>query len=64
MVVSETLIKVIGIVFIIIGFALILVSIGIPYLGVGLGAWYWDVLVGVIFLAAGIYLVRGGNVGL
>ena len=61
---SEILIKVIGIVFIIIGFALILAAIGLSFLGIGLGAWYWDVLVGVIFLAVGIYLVRGGNVSL
>lgn len=61
---SEILIKVIGIVFIIIGFALILAAIGISLLGVGLGAWYWNVLVGVIFFAAGIYLVRGGSVSL
>jgi hypothetical protein len=61
---SEILIKIVGIVFIIVGAALILAAIGIPFLGVGLGAWYWDILVGVIFLAGGIYLVRGGTVGL
>ena len=61
---SEILIKVIGIVFIVFGAALILSAIGVSFLGVGLGAWYWDVLVGVILLAGGIYLVRGGNVSL
>ena len=61
---SEVLIKIIGIVFIIIGFALILAAIGIPFLGVGLPAWYWDVLVGVLFLALGIYICRGGSVSL
>lgn len=61
---SELLIKIIGIAFIIIGFALILSAVHITFLGIDLGAWYWDTLVGVIFLGGGIYLVRGGSVSL
>ncbi len=64
MTVSEVLIKIVGIIFIVVGAALLLSSIGINLIGTDIGVWWLDILGGVLFLAAGIYLVRGGNVGL
>lgn len=59
---SEIVIKVIGIVLAIAGFALLLSAIGLNVLGVGLQPVWLAVLVGVIFLGLGIFIVRGGNV--
>lgn len=61
---SEILIKLVGIVFIIVGAGLLLAAVGINVIGTSLGIWWIDVIVGVLFLACGIYLVRGGNVSL
>lgn len=62
---SEIIIKIIGIILAFVGVALLLTAIGLTFLfGVGLGAWYWNILVGVIFLGAGIYIIRGGTVNL
>jgi hypothetical protein len=62
---SEIIIKIIGIILAFVGIALLLAAVGLTFLfGVGLGAWYWNVLVGVIFLGAGIYIIRGGNISL
>lgn len=61
---SEIVIKVIGIVLAIVGFALILSAVGINFLGVGLDPVWLAILVGVIMLGAGIYIIRGGNISL
>ncbi len=61
--ISEVLIKVIGIVLALVGFALLLSLVGISVFGVSLGApWFITLLVGVLFLGGGIYIIRGGNV--
>lgn len=58
---SEIIVKVIGIVLAIVGVGLILAAVGINFLGVALPNVWVDILVGVIFLGAGIYIIRGGN---
>ena len=63
---SEILIKIGGIVLFLVGLALILAVVGINFLGVAFpfGGVLGEVIVGVLFLAAGIYLIRGGTVTL
>jgi hypothetical protein len=61
---SEIVIKLIGIVLAIVGFALLLSLVGVSFLGVHLAPWYLALVVGILFLAAGIYIIRGGNVSL
>lgn len=58
---SEIIVKVIGIVLAVVGLALLLSVVGISFLGVGLSPVWLAVLLGVIFLGAGIYIIRGGN---
>lgn len=61
---SEILIKVIGIVLALVGLALLLAAVGVNFLGVNIGTWWLDVLVGVIFLGGGIWILRGGTISL
>ena len=63
---SELLIKIVGIAFLLVGVALVLAVVGINFLGVSfpLGGILGEAIVGVIFVAAGIYLIRGGSIGL
>lgn len=60
---SEIVIKIIGLVLAVVGFALILSAVGLVLLGVSL-AFPWNILVGVLFLAGGIYIIRGGTINL
>ena len=63
---SETLVKIGGIVLFVVGLALLLAVVGINFLGVsfGFGGVLGEVIVGVLFIAAGIYLIRGGSISL
>lgn len=61
---SEVIIKVVGIVLLIVGLALILSLIGVGFLGVSLSPWWVALLVGVLLIGAGIYIIRGGNLTL
>lgn len=61
---SEIVIKVIGLVLAIVGFALLLSTVGLNILGIGLAPVWLAILVGVLFLGAGIYICRGGNISL
>lgn len=61
---SEIIIKIIGIILALVGVALLLSAVGVPFLGVALSPWWAAVLVGVIFLGAGIWIIRGGNISL
>jgi len=61
---SEIVIKVIGIVLAIVGLALLLSAVGVEILGVGLSPVWLAILVGVIFLGAGIWIIRGGSISL
>jgi hypothetical protein len=58
------LIKVMGIILAVVGFALILSVVGLNVFGLTLAPWYLALIVGVLFLGAGIYIVRGGNITL
>lgn len=61
---SEIIIKIIGIILAVVGLALVLSLVGINFLGVTLAPWWLALIVGVIFLGAGIYIIRGGNISL
>ena len=61
---SNILVKIIGMVLALVGLALLLSAVGVNFLGIALAPWYAAVLVGVLFLGAGIYLIRGGNITL
>lgn len=61
---SEILIKVIGIILAIVGLGLLLSTVGIGILGIGLSPWWISLLVGILFLSAGIYIIRGGTITL
>jgi len=63
---SEILIKLGGIVLFIVGLSLLLAVVGVNFLGVTFpfGGILGELVVGVLFIAAGIYLIRGGSIGL
>lgn len=61
---SEILIKLGGIVLAVVGFALVLSAVGINILGVSLPNIFASIIVGVIFIGAGIYIIRGGTITL
>lgn len=61
---SDIVIKVIGLVLALVGFALLLSTVGISFLGVGLQPVWAALIVGVFFLGAGIYIIRGGTISL
>lgn len=58
---SEILIKLIGLALAFVGFALLTSTVGLNILGIALAPVWAAILVGVLFLVAGIYIVRGGN---
>jgi hypothetical protein len=60
---SEIIVKVIGIVLAVVGLLLVLSAVGIST-GVGIAPWFVGMIVGVVFLGAGIWIIRGGNIGL
>lgn len=60
--ITSIAVKLIGLVLAIIGLGVLLAAIGINFIGTTLPVWWIDVIVGVIFLGAGIYIIRGGNV--
>lgn len=58
----ELLIKVIGIVLAVVGLAILLSVVGISIFGITVGSNILvSLILGVIFLGAGIYIIRGGN---
>lgn len=61
---SEIVIKIIGLVLAIVGLGLLLATVGLSFLGIGFSPVWAEVIVGVIFLGAGIYIIRGGNISL
>ena len=62
---SEVIIKIVGIVFIAVGFALLLTVVGLNFFGLTVPfGIFGSIIGGVLFLAAGIYLVRGGTINL
>ena len=61
---SEALVKFIGMVLALVGFALLLAIVGVHILGIGFEPVWAEAIVGVLFLAAGIYIIRGGTITL
>lgn len=61
---SEMGVKLMGLVLAFVGFALLLSAVGVSILGVGTPHILLSLVLGVLFLGAGIYIVRGGNVTL
>jgi hypothetical protein len=57
---SEIIVKIIGIVLAIVGLLLLLSLVGLGF-GVTLSPWWLCLLAGVVFMGAGIYIIRGGN---
>ncbi len=62
--VSEMVVKVVGLVLLLVGLGLVLSVVGVNFLGIGLQPAWVAILVGVAFMAAGIYIIRGGTVTL
>jgi lipopolysaccharide export LptBFGC system permease protein LptF len=61
---SEIVIKIIGIVLAIVGFALLLSTVGLNVLGIGVDPIWLAILLGFIFLGCGIFIIRGGNISI
>lgn len=61
---SEIVVKLVGLVLLIVGLALVLSAVGIHFLSVGLSPVWLSVVVGVVFIGAGIYIIRGGSISL
>ncbi len=61
---SEIFIKFVGLVLALVGFALLLSVVGINLIGVNAPNIWFALILGVVFLGAGIYIIRGGNVSL
>lgn len=65
MVLSEVIVKIIGIILAVVGLALILSAVGFNFLGgTGLQPVWLGIVVGVIFIGAGIWIIRGGTISL
>lgn len=62
---SEIIIKVGGIVLFVVGIALILSLVGVSFFGLRVSLEpVWAVILGVIFIAGGVVLIRGGHISL
>lgn len=59
---SEIVVKIIGVVLALVGFALLLSVVGVDVFGVHVANVILAIVLGVAFLGAGIYIVRGGTV--
>jgi len=62
--ISEIVIKVIGIILAVVGVCLLLSIIGINIFGIRINSILLSAIFGVLFLGAGIYIIRGGNIRL
>jgi hypothetical protein len=62
--ISEIVIKVIGIILAVVGVCLLLSLVGINIFGIGNSSILLAAIFGVLFLGAGIYIIRGGNIRL
>lgn len=61
---SELVIKFIGLVLAIVGFALLLSVVHLSVFGIGIEPIWLAAVLGVCFLAGGIYIIRGGTITL
>lgn len=62
---SNIVVIVIGLILAIVGLLLMLAGVGVEALGVaGVGSRVLDILLGLAFLAIGVFIVRGGQITL
>ena len=61
---SAIIIKLIGIVLAVVGLSLLLSAVGVNFLGVGVSPLWLAIILGVGFIGAGVYLIRGSTIGL
>lgn len=63
---SDVIVKLIGLVLAVVGLALLLALVGVNFIGVNPTTFspIVEVILGVCFLGAGIYIIRGGNVSI
>ncbi len=61
---GETVIKIVGILMVIVGAALLFSLVGLTIFGITLAPWWAALIAGILFLGAGIYIIRGGTVSL
>lgn len=62
--ITEILIKVVGVVLALVGLGLVLSAVGVSFLVSPLSPGWVSIVVGLILLAIGIYIVRGGRITL
>jgi len=62
--ITEIIIKIVGIILVVVGVGLLLSVVGLNILGAGIDPWWLSLILGVIFIALGLLLVRGGNISL
>jgi lipopolysaccharide export LptBFGC system permease protein LptF len=62
--ISDLIVKLIGIVLCLVGLGLLLSTVGINFLGIGLAPWWAALLTGLVFLACGVVLLKGGRLEL
>ena len=60
--ISEILIKIGGVILFIVGLGLVLGAVGINFLAVSFLTPIWSIILGGIFIGAGIIIVRGGTI--
>jgi hypothetical protein len=59
---SEIIIKLLGLGLAIVGFALLTSTVGLVLFGITLPNIFAAIIIGIIFLAGGIYIIRGGTI--
>lgn len=61
---GEIVIKIVGIILVIVGLALILSVVGVNIFGIGATNIWVAIIFGVVFIGAGIWIIRGGTISL
>lgn len=59
--ISNVFIKGIGVIMAIVGLILLLATVGLAPIKTPL-EWYWTLLLGALFIGAGVVIVRGGTI--
>jgi hypothetical protein len=60
--ISNIFVKIVGIILIVVGLALALSAVGISVLPVAFVNEFWALVVGALFIGAGVVLIKGGNI--
>jgi lipopolysaccharide export LptBFGC system permease protein LptF len=59
--ITDIIVKILGVILAIVGFALLLSCVGLDFLGVAVAPIWLALVLGFVFLAVGIYIVKGGT---